>query len=188
MRLFLIRHPEPDGGACICYGRTDLPVSQDALDAAVARARDVMDGPAGYCVSSPLARCTRLARGLAKNISLDDRLAEIDFGSWEGQRWDDIDRAEFDHWAADHVHRRVPGGESWDDVCRRAASFLEDARALDAERVTAVTHAGVTRALLAVVLGTALEATWHIGVPFGCVVTVELGATSQDDSLVGITG
>jgi len=187
MRLILIRHPEPEGASGVCYGRTDLPVSKGVLDLAGGRLVEALGEPAVVCVSSPLCRCAALARRLADDVILDDRLVELDFGAWEGRRWDDIDRDEFDSWAVDYVHRRVPGGESWVDVSDRVGSFLSDLRTSNTDQVVAVTHAGVIRAILAVVLDIALEQTWRIAIPFGCVVTVELGTKGQDDRLIGIT-
>ena len=182
MRLYLIRHPEPTGASGICYGRTDLPAPPSALDSLATRVRAV--GPFDRCLTSPLSRCESLARRLADDVIVDARLTEINFGAWEGLPWDSIDRADFDHWADDYVNRRVPGGESWADVRDRAESFLDDLRASSNDRVAVVTHAGVIRAVLAIVLGIALEPTWRVAVPFGCVVTIEL---ATPDRLISIT-
>ena len=38
--------------------------------------------------------------------TLDDRLAEIDFGAWEGQPWDRVVRADFDAWMNDFAEAR----------------------------------------------------------------------------------
>ena len=146
MQVFLIRHPRPLIEPGLCYGRLDVDC-EDPLPVA-ARLRLP---PATTIISSPLRRARRLAEALDAQPSIDARLAEIDFGDWEGQRWDGIERAAIDAWAADVLNFTPPVGESVADLQRRAvACTLELAAELaaDAPRVALVTHAGVIRALL----------------------------------------
>jgi len=135
-------------------------------------------------LSSPLKRCTSLAQALG-TYECDPRLLELDFGSWEGVSWDDIDRTDFDRWAADYVHNRVPGGESWSDVRDRVDSFLADMRKRPDSTAVVVTHAGVIRPVLSLVLGFPLESTWSIDIPFGCIA--ELDLTAESGKLVSLT-
>lgn len=95
-------------------------------------------------ISSHLRRARRLAEALTENPRIDERLAEIDFGGWEGKRWDDIERKEIDAWAADVSGFTPPRGESVACLQRRAIDF---AHSLDYSRVALVSHAGVLRAL-----------------------------------------
>ena len=55
---------------------------------------------------------------------IDDRLAEMNFGDWEGRPWDSIPRLEIDAWAADVAGYAPPGGESPRDLQRRALDFV----------------------------------------------------------------
>ncbi|MGN6665392.1 MAG: histidine phosphatase family protein, partial [Trinickia sp.] len=119
MDLIVIRHPAPAIAAGVCYGKTDVPLAGNASEAArslVARLA-ALDAPLPeHVVTSPLQRCAgvahRLARQFGRVCDVDTRLQEIDFGAWEGQRWDAIDRAALDAWAADLRHARMHGGES----------------------------------------------------------------------------
>ena len=105
--------------------------------------------PQTTVLSSPLRRARRLAEALDPCVRLDARLAEIDFGDWEGRRWDDIDRESIDDWAADVLNFTPPGGESVADLQRRVIDFAgELAATCGVPRVALVTHAGVIRALL----------------------------------------
>ncbi len=185
MRVFLIRHPEPVRAAGMCYGQTDLPVAPDALDATVNALRGRLPERFDAVWSSPLRRCTALAAALSESYECDERVVEIDFGAWESVRWDDIDRTAFDEWAADYVHRRPPGGECWDDVQRRAGAFLDELRPREGTAAV-VTHAGVIRALVALVLGVPLEPTWRLHVPFGCVAEITVGPERFNDRLVSL--
>ena len=98
MRLHLVRHPKPLIESGICYGWLDCP----AEDARSVAGMLLAELPCGLPVwSSPLRRCRELAAYLHARPMIDDRLAEMHFGAWVGQRWDDIPRAELDAWAAD---------------------------------------------------------------------------------------
>jgi len=89
-----------------------------------------------------------LAEALDPQIRIDERLREINFGDWEGQPWDEIDRAAIDRWAADVLHFVPPGGESVASLQQRVIDFATALSAtLDAPRVAIVSHAGVMRAL-----------------------------------------
>ena len=77
---------------------------------------------------------------------IDERLIEMNFGSWEGLRWNDVPRAELDAWAADVAGYAPPGGESPLTLQRRALDFVAS---LTVPEAVIVTHAGVIRTLLA---------------------------------------
>src|SRR4051812_46431241 len=105
MRLYLVRHPQPLITPGICYGRTDLtvdPVMQAHILQLLLTAL-----PSNIPLfTSPLRRCADLATTLCDTIgsapvTMDDRLMEMHFGSWEMRAWDDIAREEIDAWADD---------------------------------------------------------------------------------------
>lgn len=147
MILHLIRHPRPLIAPGVCYGRLDVE-AENPLPIAE-RLRDEL--PPGLPVwSSPLQRCLRLARLLDPNARTDDRLAEMNFGDWEGMAWDAVPRAELDAWAADVGGYAPPGGESPLSLQRRAMAFFDQ---LVAPEAIVVTHAGVIRTLLAALRG-----------------------------------
>lgn len=143
MRLHLIRHPRPLIEAGLCYGRLDVAGEAPEVVAAALQA----SLPEGLPVwSSPLRRCLDLARCLNAEPRIDARLAEMDFGRWEGQAWDVIPRLELDAWAADVAGYAPPGGESPNTVLARVQAFIAD---VNVDEAVVVTHAGVIRLLLA---------------------------------------
>lgn len=176
MDLVLIRHPEPAIDLGVCYGRTDVPLAGDAaLAAQVVLGRlAALGAPAPLqLVTSPLQRCAHLADRLARHFGcacgVDARLQEIDFGDWEGRRWDAIDRVALDAWAADLRRARMHGGESVEQFEARVGDWLAPLRAPavpGASRsmpppssVHAVTHAGVMRMIASLVLDEPLATT-----------------------------
>jgi alpha-ribazole phosphatase len=136
MDLVLIRHPAPAVEAGICYGRSDVPLAGDARassDSLFARLASLGVPPPQALWTSPLRRCSSVAAWLARRCrcvaTADARLQEMDFGAWERMRWDAIDRAAIDAWAADFVHARLHGGESVAQFAARVAGWFEAWRA-----------------------------------------------------------
>ena len=151
MRLILIRHPQPAVAPGICYGRTDLPVAPAQLELALAALLPAL--PAGLPVyASPLQRCAVLATRLAQHPVYDERLVEMDFGTWEMQPWDAIPRAGVDAWAADLANYRPGDGESVLHMAERIAAFYTDLQRQLGEKdgqAIVVCHAGAMRLLSA---------------------------------------
>ncbi|HTC15553.1 MAG TPA: histidine phosphatase family protein [Steroidobacteraceae bacterium] len=154
MLIYLIRHAEGCGVDGLCYGRQDIAVAAAATAAA---ARDVRTRiPAAVLHSapiytSPLSRCTQLARELAAARApiVAAELIELDFGSWEGRQWHDLPRSELDAWADDVWGYRAGGGESAEAAACRWRRWVAELPAETNDAVLAVTHAGVIRVALA---------------------------------------
>ena len=168
MQVFLIRHPRPLIEAGVCYGRLDIDC-EDPLPVA-ARLKAILP-PGIPVISSPLRRARRLAEGLADNVRIDDRLAEINFGDWEGKRWDDIERKAIDAWATDVSGFTPPGGESVADLQRRVIGFADS---LDCSRVVLVSHAGVLRALIGYWRRLPFAEWSQLTVDFGSITQIEI--------------
>jgi alpha-ribazole phosphatase len=139
--VYVWRHPRPEGAEGRCIGRTDL-----ALDPRKARrlARHIARVAHGLAlphivVTSPLRRCADVGRWLRRGgweHRMDDALLELDFGAWDGLRWDDISRVDVDAWCDDFAAYRPGGGESLVDLLARARAWSAgDARVV-------VGHAG----------------------------------------------
>lgn len=142
--LILLRHTRPIGGEGVCYGQTDLPPGPDLAAEAQRLAVDLP--PVTRIISSPLVRTYQLAQAIAAHLGLqvqrDARLAELDFGTWEGVPWDKIPRAELDAWATDLTGYRGHGGESVTQLYTRVSAALVQ----QPHGTLVVTHAGVIRA------------------------------------------
>lgn len=154
MEIYLIRHPKPDVAPGVCYGVSDVGLLEDP--AAVAQHLAPLLPDAYLLVSSPLSRCKRLALALSERAAFEPRLAEMDFGEWEMQAFDDIPLEAIDAWAADPFGFTPPGGESVLTMAARAqAAFgeiLEQAQAGGHESVVIVAHGGPLRAIAAQLL------------------------------------
>lgn len=157
MRLWLVRHARPVVAPGTCYGALDVPADVQANAECAARLAGVLAQDAQVWVS-PLARCLQLAQALQAlrpdlAAQVDPDLREIDFGSWEGQRWEAIPKACIDAWTDDFCAHRFGGTENVaeflariDAVRQRTARALAASPGAGREAVW-LTHAGVARAL-----------------------------------------
>ena len=155
-RLALIRHaPTAYNEEGRMQGLCDMPLSAAGRAAAALwRAPPELAGAAW--VSSPLRRARETAALLGvPNVPVEPRLAEMDWGRWEGRRLDAL-RAELGAAMAQNEARgldfRPDGGESPRDVQARVAPWLE-AVAAGGRATAAVTHKGVIRAIFALATG-----------------------------------
>ena len=155
-RLILVRHAEPEEDARgRCYGSLDVDLSEqgrwDAFHLAEALAHESLDA----VVSSPRRRAIDTAAWVAArhglSVTVNDDLREIEFGSFEGRTYEEIEQSEpelFAAWMSTPTAVRFPGGESYADLRIRAAGALDRIRAAH-ETAVVVTHGGVVRAGLA---------------------------------------
>jgi alpha-ribazole phosphatase len=160
MDLVLMRHPAVAVEEGVCYGHSDVALADEPSVSATAlamRLATLQVPPPRVLLSSPLLRCATVAAAMAGDFgcahSVDERLKEMNFGSWEQQRWDAIDRGLLDEWAANFEHARAHGGESVAQFVARVQSWL-DAFGLTRECSPAyvVTHAGVIRVIASLLL------------------------------------
>jgi alpha-ribazole phosphatase len=173
--IYLIRHTTPSVAKGICYGQTDLDITESFLTEAELISKTL---PAGISViySSPLQRCARLAEWLfpGGRLALMPELMELHCGSWEMQPWDELPKDEIDPWMADFVNIRVPGGESYLDLHERVSRCFAAIAAAESEGPKAiVAHGGVLRSILSRITGTPLIDSFKVfSLHYGCVVRI----------------
>ena len=171
MQVFLIRHPRPTIARGLCYGQLDVSCEDPAPIAAKLRTQLPAATPV---IASPLQRARRLGEALDSNARTDPRLCEINFGAWEGQAWESIERTALDAWAADILHFAPPGGESVADLQARVLSFADSLVALALPRVAVVSHAGVMRVLLGHWQQLPVEAWTQLQFEFGSLTRINV--------------
>lgn len=170
-RLLLMRHPPVNVPAGVCYGQSDVPLL-DGWEQGLLEQLDAMHR-VGRILSSPLSRCREPAQWLSEHLSVpidqDHRLMELNFGAWEGRRWESFDGPESRAWADDFVQRAPPGGESFRTLAGRVHAALPDAPDSDC---LIVTHGGPIRALLAMAAGDSLADAFRRDVPHAELITL----------------
>ena len=116
-------------------------------------------------LSGPELRCRQTAAMLGLEPEIDERLRECDYGSWRGRTLAELTDAEPDAvqaWLTDPA-AALHGGESIVDLITRVGAWLgelPDTR----QRIAAVTHPSVIRAVLVHVLRAVPESFWRIDI------------------------
>jgi broad specificity phosphatase PhoE len=170
LTLLLTRHGHTDRSEPDAYlGQT---ISARLTDRGRADAHALADRLAAVAIdrviTSPLERALETARIVAGDrlVEADARLAEMDYGTWEGLTVDEIATrfaAEYARYEDDPSAFHVGGAESGTDVARRLNEFLTDlldwweARDDGPRTCLVIGHASVNRVLLATCLGVPLR-------------------------------
>lgn len=157
--LYFARHGETEANVARRFqGHTvDTPLTGRGLKqaktlAAILRHR-VKEPAALKYVASPLPRA-RLTMELVRDhlglpidkFRTDKRLCEIDLGKWDGlthRQARALDPALFERREHDKWHVRVPGGENYADVAKRAVGFVNGLR----HDTFAISHGAFSRIL-----------------------------------------
>lgn len=193
MRVYVMRHGETEANVRrVLMGRDDSPFTEVGRRQPLEVARHLADQHLACVYTSPMERAQRTARLVvealdrAVPIRVANPLAEIDAGDFTGLTFDEVrERVPLDAVLGQF---RYPGGESWEEVQRRAVAFVSALRREHSgEAVLLVTHAGVIAGLVAAYLDEPIARyiRTRFGHDFLGRLTVEDGAIVAYDKLVG---
>jgi len=152
LELWLIRHGETEWSAAGRHtGRTDVPLTAVGERQAAALGRRLAGRSFALVLVSPLTRAVETCRiaGYGGVARFTDDLLEWDYGAYEGRTTVDI-RTEVSGWTI--WTGNPPGGETIEQVGRRAATVIDRAIAVGGD-VALFAHGHVLRALTACWLG-----------------------------------
>ena len=132
-RLVLIRHGATDWNDQHRFiGRSDLPLNANGIKQAQALGNKLDREQFDLIISSNLKRAAETAELIVgesgNQILFDDRLREVDFGSWEGLTLNQINEqypGAFQRWRND-LSYRIPEAEDIQDTRERVKAFLDD--------------------------------------------------------------
>ena len=136
--------------------------------------------PIDVCISSPLQRSyqtCKLCADLHKlPVATDERLLEINHGSWEGVLAPEIAKQypqEFAQWhTKPHLVQMPDGGESLEDVRKRARAAFDDyATKYTDKTVLVAAHDAVNKAIICDLLGLDMSHFWQIKQDNACTIT-----------------
>lgn len=155
--IWLVRHGETEWSRSGQHtGRTDLPLTAVGERQAQELWRRLAGRPFDLVLTSPLRRARDTCRlaGYAATAQVSDDLREWDYGAYEGRTGADI-RREVPGWTI--WTGTVPGGETIEEVARRARRVVSEAGKVGGE-VALFAHGHVLRVLTACWLGLAPSA------------------------------
>jgi broad specificity phosphatase PhoE len=148
--ILLARHGETDwNNGRRVQGHTDIPLNAAGVAQARVLAEQLATEPLIAVFSSDLSRAldtaTVVADAHALEVTVDPRLREKNFGTWEGLT--DLEIAER---FPDAVRGQWGDGETTDEVAERVLGVLDRIRRLHPDgSVLVVSHGGPLRAMLA---------------------------------------
>ena len=161
-----MRHPPVGVAEGTCYGRSDVPLATGYLDKVRTKQSLMPSTDNMRLLCSPASRC-RLAADILfpGRYSCDDRLTELDFGTWEMRPWSHLPRDQVKRWSED-LHGAVPhGGESGRQMLDRCALVLNEL-VEGGESAFLVSHSGFIHGILALVLDTDLAHAYRLDVDY----------------------
>lgn len=160
MEIHLIRHTKVAVSNSICYGKTDVELSDEWENDFK---EIVLDKDYHSVYSSPLKRCTQLASYFGFNFKTDQRIAEFNFGDWEMKAWNEIPPEQIDPWYLDFVNVTPPNGENVLSLQVRVKDFMEEIQKKhEHDKILIITHSGVIRLILQYVLEFPIENMFRI--------------------------
>lgn len=168
MDLYLVRHTTPDIAKGICYGQSDIGVAANFNEESDTILRKIPNATLCNVYTSPLKRCTQLAKKISHTIMEDPRLMELYFGDWELKAWNDIPEKDIRPWMTDFVNVATPNGESYVALHHRVWACVSYITALTTTHpIVIVCHAGPIRAILSKILNIGLKDSFKIPVNYG---------------------
>lgn len=169
MNIYFIRHTTPDIKKGICYGQSDIGVTNEFEEESDFLLSKIKDIPKYTVISSPLKRCLKLAYKISLDATTNPYLKELNFGDWELKLWDEIPKEQLDPWMEDYVRKSPTNGESYQELYDRVVHFY---RSIELENTIVVTHAGVIRSMLAHITKTSLKNSFDFKIPYGAVIRI----------------
>lgn len=179
--LDVIRHGQPEGGD-ILRGRIDPPLTElgwqqmRSATGLLDTGPHVRTPPWTHIISSPLQRCRAFAEAAAAelelhaSLSIDEQWVEIDYGDWDGMpiaQWRKEASDQFAAFRTDLSALAPPNGERYVDFRDRIVRAWDSLAHYPADsHVLLVTHGGVLRVILPLVLGMPFNASAPLHIPF----------------------
>lgn len=186
--LYFVRHGETDWNKAQRYqGRQDIPLNATGRSQARRNGR-VLAEMLGHrsavldYLASPLLRARETMEIVRRELALahdgyrvDDRLAEIHYGHWEGQLWNELPQTDPDGYAArqaDPWSWQPRGGESYRMLSDRVAEWVAEVR----RDAVVVSHGGVSRVLRGLILQLGGSEVARLEVPQDRVLLITAGS------------
>lgn len=190
MEVYLVRHGRtPWNARRLIQGRTDISLAPDGIAIAQEYSKKIRDIHFDRIFSSPLKRAYETAEILRGDrdipIETDDRLKEICFGENEGRDSLAILHNPEDpfhyFYSAPEKYKPAPGGETFEEVIARGASFLHqvvEPLQDKCQRIMIVGHGAFNKGLMCTVAGREVKDYWGPGIQPNCgaiIFTLENG-------------
>jgi broad specificity phosphatase PhoE len=184
LNLHLLRHGQTPFSRdnMFCGAGLDPELTSEGTAMAEAFAAHYRSSPWAAVYASPLRRTISTARPLCDAIGLKmelrDDLKEIQYGRWEGQTTESVNRDFHDdyiRWTADPAWNAPTGGEPAVAIARRTYSVIEEIKQRFTDgNVLLVSHKATIRIILCSLLGIDVgRFRYRFACPVGSVSVIE---------------
>jgi broad specificity phosphatase PhoE len=168
--LILARHGETAWNAeNVFRGRADVDLDRVGLKQAELLGKYLSNWELEAIYSSPLRRALDTANMVARYQKVAVRVAEgltdFDYGEWQSLPEQEVTKlypALLNEWHSNPHKVRTPGGESLEDVRRRAVEVVDGILSRDHRNVLLVSHRVVIKVLICYLLGLDNSCFWNI--------------------------
>lgn len=184
MLIYIVRHGETSANVRgYLQGWTNDPLNENGRKLAVITGQGMKGIKFDCCISSPLIRARETAeiilRESGNDISIyyDDRIKEINMGSWERKKFRpderEVDEHQIKKFFTNPFHfEGFPDGETITQVCERTQAFLKELIAKDDGKSYLITTHGVALRGMLNYLYENHDDYWHGHVPYNCAVNI----------------
>lgn len=173
MEIVLVRHGSLEGaGNYIYYGATDYHLSDLGREQAREVGKRLFGERFDAIYASPLSRAKETASILCAEAALDidsvrydERLKEMDFGTYEGYGYERLSKERPDlaeRMATDWFNCVFDGGESPAVFAQRVGDFFADLVKFEHKRVLVIAHGGTIRAGGSALLSLSPDFFWRL--------------------------
>ncbi|WP_353073259.1 histidine phosphatase family protein [Tunturiibacter gelidoferens] len=153
--ILFIRHAETDMAGTFC-GHSDPEVNARGREQISELINRLREESIEIVYTSDLRRASSTANAIAEAFGVEchvrPTLREINFGTWEGLSWKEIEQRDAIYarqWIAKHPMLAAPDGEAFRHFEQRVLNEVEFLSTKAAEQsIAVVTHAGVLRTVL----------------------------------------
>jgi len=182
MELYIIRHGRTvwnkEG---LIQGTSDVDLLPEGIEMARQTGEGLKDVKFDAIYSSPLKRAYDTAVMIKgerdMEVIVDVRLTEMGFGVCEGMKYVSSEEGGGlleGFWESPDTYIAPEGGDSFYQVCERAADFLKyiEETHEDHERIMIVAHAAMNQAMFSYLENLEVKDFWKHGKQLNCAVTV----------------
>lgn len=174
-KIYLVRHGETDYNKMGCYyGWTDCSLTQDGVLQSQNLRKAFENIKYDVMVSSDLKRAVETANIInceSKEILIDNRLRELNFGLWEGKSHQEIAVKYAEHWnlwIEDWENATPSEGESFSNMHNRICEYMDEILDLYRDKsIVIVSHNGSLRIIAAYLLRLSLDKIWSFSFDHG---------------------
>jgi len=174
-KLILARHGETVWNVEKIYrGRTDVNLDEVGIKQAELLGKYLSNWKLEAIYSSPVKRALDTANIVARyqkiGVHVAEGLIDFDYGEWQSLPEQEVKRlypALLNEWHNNPHKVRMPGGESLEDVRRRAIEVVNDILSKYEGSVVLVSHRVVNKVLICSLLGLDNSHFWNINQDVG---------------------